>query len=352
MSLYIDIEKELSSFTLKVKLEQKNGVLGFLGESGSGKSMTLRCIAGLEKPTRGKIILNNRVLFDSEKKINLSTQERKVGFLFQNYALFPHMNVTQNIELGLLEYSKEERAIISKKYIETLYLKGLEKRYPWQLSGGQQQRVALARALSTSPDILLLDEPFSALDYHLRKNMEKELMNILSDYKGQVVFVTHDIEEAYRVCDDIVVYDRGIGLPKRNKKDLFESPNSLIEAKITGCKNISRAKKTGKHTVYALDWGYECTLDNEINENIEYIGIREHHINTIDDKIDLEENEKNIFNFNIVNIIENPFSYTIYIQKNEENEFIQIEIDKNNNFKYRDKEDIWVVLPSNHLFCF
>ena len=197
MALYVDIEKDLSSFTLKSKFEQENGVLGFLGESGSGKSMTLKCIAGLENPSRGKIILNNRVLFDSEKKINLSAQERKVGFLFQNYALFPHMTVVENIELGLSNLQKEERNKITKEYIKRLCLEGLENRYPWQLSGGQQQRVALARALAPSPDILLLDEPFSALDYHLRGNMERELINILNDYHGDVIFVTHDREERY-----------------------------------------------------------------------------------------------------------------------------------------------------------
>ncbi|EQI22749.1 ABC transporter family protein [Clostridioides difficile Y41] len=179
MSLYVDIEKDLSSFKLKVEIKQEKGTLGFLGESGSGKSMTLKCIAGLEKPTRGKIVLNDRVLFDSEKKINLSTQDRKVGFLFQNYALFPHMTVSQNIELGLLKLSKSEKKEIVARYLDILKLNGFEGRYPWQLSGGQQQRVALARALATSPDILLLDEPFSALDHHLRSNMEKELMNML-----------------------------------------------------------------------------------------------------------------------------------------------------------------------------
>ena len=189
MSLYVDIEKDLSSFKLKVEIKQEKGTLGFLGESGSGKSMTLKCIAGLEKPTRGKIVLNDRVLFDSEKKINLSTQDRKVGFLFQNYALFPHMTVSQNIELGLLKLSKSEKKEIVARYLDILKLNGFEGRYPWQLSGGQQQRVALARALATSPDILLLDEPFSALDHHLRSNMEKELMNMLKDYKGDILFV-------------------------------------------------------------------------------------------------------------------------------------------------------------------
>ena len=158
-------------------MESKGGIIGFLGSSGSGKSMTLKCIAGLEKPSKGKIIINDKVLFDSEEKINVKTKDRKVGFLFQNYALFPHMTIKDNIEIGLDKISKDEKSKLSFKYIKKFGLEGLESRYPWQLSGGQQQRVALARALITSPDILLLDEPFSALDNHLRASMEKDAYN-------------------------------------------------------------------------------------------------------------------------------------------------------------------------------
>lgn len=351
MSLYIDIEKDLSSFNLNVKLESNEKILGFLGESGSGKSMTLKCIAGLEKPTKGKIILNDRVLFDSDKKINLSTQERKVGFLFQNYALFPHMTVTQNIGLSLSSFNKEERNKISREYIDRLCLNGLEKRYPWQLSGGQQQRVALARALATSPDILLLDEPFSALDHHLRINMEKELTNILKDYKGEVIFVTHDIDEAYRVCDDIVVYDKGVGRSKRNKNELFEIPSSLVEAKITGCKNISRAKKIEVNTVYALDWGCNCTLNRSIEEDIQYIGIRTHNIEVIEEEnINLYNDIDNVFKFKINNKVENPFSYTYYIS-NDNCTQIQIEVEKKES-TVKKEDSILVKFPQQHLFCF
>ncbi|MGX9755162.1 sulfate/molybdate ABC transporter ATP-binding protein [Clostridioides difficile] len=350
MSLYVDIEKDLSSFKLKVKIEQEKGILGFLGESGSGKSMTLKCIAGLEKPTKGKIILNERVLFDSEKKINLSTQERNVGFLFQNYALFPHMTVSQNIELGLLKLSKDEKKEIVMKYLEILKLNGFEGRYPWQLSGGQQQRVALARALATSPDILLLDEPFSALDHHLRSNMEKELMNMLKDYRGDILFVTHDIEEAYRVCNDIMVYNKGEGLPKRPKKELFESPKYLIEAKITGCKNISRLNRVDENTIYATDWGCKLTLNRSIDDNIEYVGIREHHIKVLDSS----ENLDGKLCFKLINIIENPFTYTIYARNHNlssESMPIQIELEKN-KMKFEKGDSIYLDFPQEYLFCF
>ena len=312
MSLHIDINKNLSSFNLDVSMESKGGIIGFLGASGSGKSMTLKCIAGLEKPSKGKIIINDKVLFDSEEKINVKTRDRKVGFLFQNYALFPHMTIKDNIEIGLDKVSKAEKSKLSSNYIKKFGLEGLENRYPWQLSGGQQQRVALARALITSPDILLLDEPFSALDNHLRASMERELVEILKDYKGTVVFVTHDIAEAYRVCDKIIVFDGGKANDIRDKNVLFETPQSLAEAKLTGCKNISRVKKLDNNFVFAEEWNLRLKCLENIKDNINYVAIRSHNIKLYKDE--KEKKEENVFEVVIENIVENPFDYTLYIK--------------------------------------
>ena len=309
MSLYIDITKNLSSFNLDVSMESKSGIIGFLGASGSGKSMTLKCIAGLEKPSKGKIVINNKVLFDSEEKINIKTRDRRVGFLFQNYALFPHMTIKDNIEIGLDKISKVEKGKLSYNYIKKFGLEGLENRYPWQLSGGQQQRVALARALITSPDILLLDEPFSALDNHLRASMERELVDILKDYKGTVVFVTHDIAEAYRICDKIIVFDGGKAKDIRDKNALFKAPQSLAEAKLTGCKNISKAKKLDNNFIFAEEWNLKLKCLADIKDNINYIAIRSHNI-----KLYKDEKEENVFEVLIENIVENPFDYTLYIK--------------------------------------
>lgn len=171
MGLYVDIEKKFPEFNLKVKFESKDGVLGLLGASGSGKSMTLKCIAGLETPDRGKIVLNEKIFYDSGKNINIPIKKRKVGFLFQNYALFPNMTVNQNIGFALDNISKSEKGEIVREKINMMNLTGLSERFPSQLSGGQQQRVAIARALAINPEILLLDEPFSALDSHLRSKM-------------------------------------------------------------------------------------------------------------------------------------------------------------------------------------
>lgn len=310
MSLHINITKNLSSFNLDVSMESKGGIIGFLGASGSGKSMTLKCIAGLEKADTGKIIINDKVLFDSQQKINIKTKDRRVGFLFQNYALFPHMTIKDNIEIGLDKISKEEKNKLSSNFIKKFGLEGLEKRYPWQLSGGQQQRVALARALITSPDVLLLDEPFSALDNHLRATMERELVEILKDYNGTVVFVTHDIAEAYRVCDKIIVFDGGKAKSIRKKNELFETPQSLAEAKLTGCKNVSKAKILEDNFILAEDWNLKlkCSSDEKY---IDYIAIRSHNIKLFKE----QENDENVFEMSIENIVENPFDYTLYIRR-------------------------------------
>ena len=348
MSLHIDITKNLSSFNLDVSMESKGGIIGFLGASGSGKSMTLKCIAGLEKPSKGKIVINDKVLFDSEEKINVKTRDRKVGFLFQNYALFPHMTIKDNIEIGLDKISKEEKSKLSANYIKKFGLEGLESRYPWQLSGGQQQRVALARALITSPDILLLDEPFSALDNHLRASMERELVEILKDYEGTVVFVTHDIAEAYRVCDKIIVFDGGKAKDIRDKNKLFETPQSLAEAKLTGCKNISKAKKLDNNFIFAEGWNLKLKCLEEVKDNINYIAIRSHNI-----KLCKNEEEENVFEVLIENIVENPFDYTLYIRSIDSNksDLINFTISKE-EMVFDIKEKIKVKFEPQYLFTF
>lgn len=329
MSLIVDIEKDFGTFSLKVNIEEKNGVLGFLGESGCGKSMTLKCIAGIVKPDKGKIVLDGRVLFDSEKKINLPPQKRKVGYLFQNYALFPHMTIKENIEIGLSDLSYDEKEIVVKEYLHKMKLEGFGNRYPHQLSGGQQQRIAFARALAYRPDILLLDEPFSALDNHLKSNMENELIEILKDYTGHIVYVTHDINECYRICDDIVVFDRGLGLNKRLKHELFKHPMSMTEATITGCKNISEIEVIDNKKVFAKDWGIECTLSNDLMKNSKYIGIRAHNIRVIENN--LQFSRDNLFEFSVVKIFESSFTYIVYVQnlENEDSKLIQLEVGKN-----------------------
>ena len=191
MSLQAEIKKRFSGFFLEVSLQTDGGVLGILGASGSGKSMTLKCIAGIETPDEGRIVLNGRVLFDSAARVNLPPQKRKVGYLFQNYALFPNMTVEANIAAGL-KGSREEKREAVERMIHLFKLEGLEKRYPSQLSGGQQQRTALARILVYEPDVIMLDEPFSALDFYLKEQLQFQVRDVLAGYQGDApVSYTH-----------------------------------------------------------------------------------------------------------------------------------------------------------------
>ncbi|MBO7668900.1 MAG: ATP-binding cassette domain-containing protein, partial [Firmicutes bacterium] len=203
MSLEVDIRKKLHGFELDVSFNTAGcSRLGVLGHSGSGKSMTLKSIAGIVTPDEGRIVLNDRVLFDSRKKINLPPQKRKVGYLFQSYALFPHMRIIDNIACGLQLSKKEARQNGQiKQIVEMLHLDGLEERYPGQLSGGQQQRAALARILAFHPEIILLDEPFSALDEPLRAELQRQLAGILHSWQKEAILVTHSHAELRKLSD-------------------------------------------------------------------------------------------------------------------------------------------------------
>ena len=198
--LEVQIYKKLAEFDLDVSFQVNDNILGLMGASGSGKSMTLKCIAGIETPDQGRIVLNGRVLFDSEKKINVPIQKRNVGYMFQSYALFPNMNVYENISVGLRARKVKDVDIVVQKVMQQFRVFELASRYPKQLSGGQRQRVALARLMAYEPDVLLLDEPFSALDEDLKEDLLQELKSELQISKP-VIFVSHDKEEVNELCD-------------------------------------------------------------------------------------------------------------------------------------------------------
>lgn len=198
--LEVQIYKKLAEFDLDASFQVNDNILGLMGASGSGKSMTLKCIAGIETPDQGRIVLNNRVLFDSEKKINVPIQKRNVGYMFQSYALFPNMNVYENISVGLRARKVKDVDIVVQKVMQQFRVFELASRYPKQLSGGQRQRVALARLMAYEPDVLLLDEPFSALDEDLKNDLLQELKSELQISKP-VIFVSHDKEEVNELCD-------------------------------------------------------------------------------------------------------------------------------------------------------
>lgn len=312
MSLVVHIQKHLPHYDLEVNFSLEQGTLGILGSSGSGKSMTLRCIAGIETPTQGMIRLHNRILYDSRKRINLPSRQRRVGFLFQNYALFPHLTVAQNIAYGLRGLSPQAVRQRVGEQLEKMQLLGLENRYPQQLSGGQQQRVALARALAPAPDILLLDEPFSALDTHLRSELEKQLVKTLATYPGLTLFVSHNLEEIYRVCQKLLVLDQGKVVAVGDKQAIFDHPDTLTVAQLTGCKNYSRIESVGPATVYALDWGCILQTEDRVLPEHTHISIRAHHITFLD-----TPDQPNTFPAWAVWTSETPHRMTIYLKLKE-----------------------------------
>jgi molybdate transport system permease protein len=276
--LSVNLTHHLPGFSLDVAFATDQHPLGLLGASGAGKSLILRCLAGLETPQSGRIVVNGRVLFDSALGINLPSRDRRVGYLFQHYALFPHLTVAQNIAYGLRGQSKAAIARQVAQQLQQIHLVGFGDRYPHQLSGGQQQRVALARALAPNPEILLLDEPFSALDAHLRNELEKQLLKTLAHYRGLTLFVSHNLEEAYRVCQRLLVLSGGSVVAEGPKQSIFDHPGTLSVAQLTGCKNVSTLQRQGDHTLTALDWC--CTLRTlePVLPTHTHVGIRAHRL--------------------------------------------------------------------------
>lgn len=278
MSLFVEIRKRLSDFVLDARFETDDPVTGLLGASGCGKSMTLKCIAGVETPDEGRIVLDGETLFDSARGVNLPPQKRGVGYLFQHYALFPHMTVEKNILCGLHgEKDKAVRRQRLREMIEMLQLEGLEKHRPAQLSGGQAQRAALARMLVNKPRLLLLDEPFSALDSHLRDQLQPQFLSLLRSYGRQAVLVTHSRDEAYHLCSRLCVMDGGRILRAGGTKEVFADPGSEPAARLTGCKNIARAVKAGEYEVDVPEWGIRLTAAKPVPDDIRAVGLRAHY---------------------------------------------------------------------------
>jgi molybdate transport system ATP-binding protein len=287
VSIRVSIRKRLSRiFSLEIDLESADGCLGILGASGCGKSMTLKCIAGIETPDEGHISINGRLLFDSAKKINLKPQVRRMGYLFQNYALFPRMTVLENITAGLPGtgqfFTKQESRLKARDWLEQFGLAEFEGRYPHQLSGGQQQRAALVRMLIRSPEGILLDEPFSALDTNLREQIQVQFMELLKTRKD-VIMVTHSRDEVFKLCSETLVMDNGRVLGKGQTRSLFANPGLVRIARLTGCKNITPVKQTGEREVFALDWGLPLQLAAPLPPGITHVGIRAHDFRPVRD---------------------------------------------------------------------
>ena len=308
MALLVDITKKLDGFNLEASFRAEKETLAILGASGCGKSLTLRTIAGIQTPDSGHIELAGKVFFDSAAKINLPPQMRRVGYLFQDYALFPNMTVAENIASGLRD-GREGKNLVAAG-LKNFYLEKLAHKYPWQLSGGEKQRTALARIIVSEPALIMLDEPFSALDSYLKWQLEQELGDALTAYGGITLLVSHDRDEVFRLCDRIALINNGKMEKVTEKHLLFQSPRTLAGAMLTGCKNLSRARRLSSRQVEAIDWDIVLTTAKDVDEDIRHVGMRAHYL-----EARLSPEGENVLSCRLRKVVEAPFSYLV-ITKN------------------------------------
>ena len=306
MSLEVNVTKRFDGFTLHAAFTAGDTATALLGASGCGKSMTLRCIAGIVRPDEGRIVLDGRVLFDSAQGIDLPPQQRNVGLLFQNYALFPNMTVEQNILCALKkEKDPAARRAACAEALRAMRLEELAKRLPGALSGGQQQRAALARILAAKPRILMLDEPFSALDSYLREEVEGEVGSLLAGFAGTALLVTHNRDEAYRLCREMIVMDSGEVLRAGTTKEVFADPRTRAAARLTGCKNILPCTPLDSHTVRLDGWDTTSRLALPVPAGCTAVGIRAH------DFTPCTADASNAIPVKAVSTSENPFDWNL-----------------------------------------
>lgn len=326
MSVKVKIKKDLGNFVLDVDFEAGNDIVALLGASGCGKSMTLKCIAGVIKPDEGIIEVDGRTLFSSKRNINLSPQRRNVGLLFQNYALFPNMTVEANIMSVIRRTKKKNPKEFFRSIADKFYINGLENHYPAQLSGGQQQRVALARIMASDPSIIMLDEPLSALDSYLRWHLEQEIRQLLSEFGGTTLFVSHNRDEVYRICEKVCVMDRGKSQKICAVDDLFTNPSTVAAALLSGCKNYSRIERAGAGLIHSVDWNVDLKINEPDGgaEDYPFIGVRAHYI------LPWEEEGDNVFPCKVISVVEDVFSTITVLRpvtSESEHDFANIRIE-------------------------
>jgi molybdate transport system ATP-binding protein len=254
---------ESAGFHLDVEFEAAAGVTAFYGPSGSGKTLTLDSIAGFVAPDSGRVMLDNRILFDAESGVNLSPQLRSCGYVFQNYALFPHMTLRENLAFAAYALPRLERHRRIAEQLERFKLTGMAGRYPHELSGGQKQRGSIARALIANPRIVLLDEPGRGLDAALRIDLYALIRELKDGLRVPVLLVTHDPEECFALADRVLIYDAGRVIHRGSPADLLRNPGTPGVAQLLGGFSIYEAE------VIALDPGRQTSRLRLLGEEID-----------------------------------------------------------------------------------
>ena len=337
MKLDVRVKKNLRDFVLDVEFCVRDEIFALLGASGSGKSMTLKCIAGIETPDEGRIVLDGRILFDSTRGVNLPPQSRRAGFLFQNYALFPNMTVAENILFAAVG-SRDEKFLRLRENLSRFKLDGLEDVFPDKLSGGQAQRVAFARVLASHAQFLLLDEPLSALDNFLRRQLELELAEVFKSY-GAAILVSHDGGEVFRLADTVAVVNAGKVEAVGSAREIFTHPPTLTAARLTGCRNISVAHKIADDKLFADDWGLTLTA-RKITDGLKFVGIRADSLST--------DAGENFFTFEVAAVVEDVDAFDVIVRRDGKS--LVWRVDKNRRVDVGDKVNLRV--PADEIFLF
>ena len=305
MSLFVDIRKSMGDFQLNVHFEAENERLALLGASGCGKSVTLRCIAGILTPDEGKIVLDGVTLFDSGSGIDLPPQKRQVGYLFQQYALFPHMTVRQNIAAAVRDRTR--RSETAADFLHRFRLEDVAEKRPAQISGGQQQRCALARILASEPKVILLDEPFSALDSYLKQQLELELTETLDRFPGTVLWVSHDRGEVFRSCRRVCVLEDGRSQGTYSLRQLFHAPGTQAAARLSGCENFTDALLS-EGTVTLPEWGLTLACQQAVPGQVCRAAIRARHV------VPAKEGAENAFPCAVERVVQDVFTTIVLLR--------------------------------------
>jgi molybdate transport system ATP-binding protein len=318
-ALGVDIEKRLGGFHLRPQFAVGKELIVLFGHSGSGKSLTLRAIAGLLRPDSGRIVIDGTPVFDAGRDIDVPPQRRGAGMVVQSYALFPHMTVRENVAFGLHGVSSAERRARVDELLASLGITELAERRPDRISGGQAQRVALARALAPRPRLLLLDEPFSALDSAIRVTLRRELARLKHELDLTIVFVTHDLREAFNLADKIAVFDRGQVLQVGTRDAVFERPARARVAELTEVRNIWHGRiaevsdggvtvDTGRLTVRA--GGFPCSAGESVD-----ICIRPERVLLLrPDRLHIDDMQDTVVLAEIVDEIAHGSSHTLFFR--------------------------------------
>lgn len=374
MPVEVDIEKEFygrkhikkkgkkPSFSMHCSFDADSDFVVLFGCSGSGKTTALRCIAGLENPDAGTIKINDTVYFDSRRRVNLPPQKRKIGYMFQENALFPHMNVRQNIEFGLKGMHPAEKMERVNAMLDLAGIEEFEFAYPDELSGGQKQKVALARALAPDPEVLLLDEPFSALDTVVRLKLRKELRVIQKRLGIPVIFITHDPVEAFTMADRMVVFDNGrvqqLGLPE----DVFYHPKTRYVAELVGFSNLfddAVVEGHGQECTFLWSLGTEITapyIRRMAGDKVSW-GIRPENIELVDSSIAHtapNEEQKNLLRGVISNIVNRGTSRVMFMKLKGSETVLNIEVTNHvfNSLKIGKGNDCMVRIRTSDMIVF